>query len=86
MIKLSLTIYRSSRGSKRVFRRCYFRAEIVNQIFVQRLDVSPFAVANTNCGSNLNEDSERENVYFSRYCYWCFGLFMKQDSFLLKHL
>ena len=25
-----------------------------------------------NCGSNLDADSERENVYFSHYYYWCF--------------
>ena len=50
-----------------------------------QLDVSPFSEANMNCGSNLDEDSERENVYFSHYCYPCFGLFMKRDSFLFKH-
>ena len=37
-----------------------------------------------NCGSNLDEDLERENVYFSHYCYPCFGLFMKRDSFLFE--
>ena len=31
--------------------------------FVQQLDVPPFSEANMNCGSNLDEDSERENVY-----------------------
>ena len=67
------------RLKKRVFRRCHFWAETVNQILL-----SSFAVANMNCGSNLNEDIERENVYFSHYCYPYFGLFMKRDSFVLK--
>ena len=72
------------RLKKRVFRRCHFRAETVNQI-LPNYKVSPsFAVANMNCGSNLDEDIERENVYFSHYCYPYFGLFMKQDSFVLK--
>ena len=30
---------------------------------------------------NLDEDSEREKVYFSRCCYSCLGLSMKGDSF-----